>query len=219
MYIKFSCGIPSIYTILFVNCCCCSVAKSCPTLCDAMVCSIPGFPVLDYLLEFKLMFIESMMPSDHLILSPPSPSTFNHSQHQDLFQWVDFQHQMVKVLELQLQHQSVLPMNILSWFPLGMTGLTSLQSKGLSRVIFSTTIRKHKFFRAQPFFMVQLSHPYMTTGKIIALTVWTFVNKVISLLFNILSRFVIAFLPRIKKFLILWLQLPSAVILVSLVPK
>ena len=149
----------------------------------------------------------------------PSPPAFNHSQHQDLFQWVDFQHLMVKVLELQLQHQSVLPMNILSWFPLGMTGLTSLQSKGLSRVIFSTTIRKHQFFSAQPFFMVQLSHPYMTTGKIIALTVWTFVYKVMPLLFNMLSRFVIAFLPRIKQFLILWLQLPSAVILVPLPPK
>ena len=62
--------------------------------------------------------------------------------------------------------------------------------------------------------MVQLSHPYMTTGKIIALTVWTFVYKVMPLLFNMLSRSVIAFLPKIKQFLILWLQLPSAVILV-----
>ena len=61
--------------------------------------------------------------------------------------------------------------------------------------------------------MVQLSHPYMTTGKIIALTTQTFIGKVMSLLFNMLSRFVIAFLPRSKHLLILWLQLPSAVIL------
>ena len=63
------------------------------------------------------------------------------------------------------------------------------------------------------FFMVQLSHPYMTTGKTIALTRWTFVNQVMSLLFNMLSRLVIAFLPRSKRLLISWLQSPSAVIL------
>ena len=61
--------------------------------------------------------------------------------------------------------------------------------------------------------MVQFSHPYMTTGKTIALTIWTFVGKMMSLLFNTFSRFVIAFLPRIKQFLISWLQSPSAAIL------
>ena len=68
----------------------------------------------------------------------------------------------------------------------------------LSRVFSSTIIRKHQFFGAQPSFMVQVSHSYMTTGKTIALTVWTFVGKVMSLLFNMLSRFVIGFLPRRK---------------------
>ena len=63
------------------------------------------------------------------------------------------------------------------------------------------------------FFLVQLSHPYMTTGKTIALTKWTFVGKVMSLLFNMLSRFLIAFLPRSKRLLISWLQSPSIVIL------
>ena len=67
--------------------------------------------------------------------------------------------------------------------------------------------------RHSAFFIVQLSHPYMTTGKTIALTRWTFVSKVMSLLFNILSRMVIAFLPRSKCLLISWLQSPSAVIL------
>ena len=61
--------------------------------------------------------------------------------------------------------------------------------------------------------MVQISHPYMTTGKIVALTIWTFVSKVMSLLFNTLSRFVIAFLPRSKRLLISWLQSLSTVIL------
>ena len=109
---------------------------------------------------------------------------------------------------------SVLPMNIKGCFPLeGLTDLIS-KSKGLSRVLFNTTVRKHQFFSAQPSLcMVQLSHPYMTTGKNIALTLLTFVGKMTTLLFNMLSRFVIAFLPRGKHLLISWLQSLSAVIL------
>ena len=72
---------------------------------------------------------------------------------------------------------------------------------------------KASILRLSAFFIVQLSHPYMTTGKTIALTIWTFVGKVMSLLFNMLSRLVIAFLPRSKHLLISWLQSPSAVIL------
>ena len=86
-----------------------------------------------------------------------------------------------------------------------------MQSKGLSRVFFNTTVQKHQFFGIQLFFIVQLSHPSMTPGKTIALTRWTFVGKVMSLLFNTLSRLVIAFLP--KSLLVSWLQSPSAVIL------
>ena len=86
---------------------------------------------------------------------------------------------------------SVLPMNIQDWFPLGWTGWISLQSKGLSRVFSNTTVQKHQFFRHSAFFIVQLSHPYMTTGKTIALTRSTFVGKVMSLLLNMLSRLVI----------------------------
>ena len=106
---------------------------------------------------------------------------------------------------------SVLPMNIQDWFPLGLTGLISLQSKELSRV-FSSTTAKASILWCSTFFMVQLSHPYMTTGKTIALTRWSFVGKVMSLLFN-MSRSVIAFLPRSKHLWISWLQSPSAVIL------
>ena len=77
---------------------------------------------------------------------------------------------------------------------------------------------KASILRCSAFFIVQLSHPYMTTGKTIALTRQTFVGKVMSLLFNMLSRFVIGFLPRSKRLLISWLQSPSAVIL-NLSPK
>ena len=102
---------------------------------------------------------------------------------------------------------SVLPLNIQDWFPLGLIGLISLQSRGLSSVFSNTTVQKHQFFSGQ-LFIVQLSHPYMITGKTIALTRWTFVGKVTSLLLNMLSRLVITFLPRSKCLLISWLQSP-----------
>ena len=98
---------------------------------------------------------------------------------------------------------SVLLMNIQGWFPLVLTGLISLQSRGLSRVFSSTMVWRHQFFGTQPFFGgVQFSYPYITTGKTIALTRQTFVGKVMSLLFNMLSRFFIAFLPRSKHLLL-----------------
>ena len=101
---------------------------------------------------------------------------------------------------------SILSMNIQDWFPLGLTGFIPLLSKGLSRVFSNTTIWNYQFFGAQPFFRIQLSHLYMTTGKTIALTIWTIVSKVMSLLFNMLTRFVIIFLTRSKYLLISWLQ-------------
>ena len=108
---------------------------------------------------------------------------------------------------------SVLPMNTQNWSPLGWTGWISLQSKGLSRGFSNITVQKHQFFGSRAFFTAQLSHPYMTTGKTIALTRWTFIGKVISLLFNMLSRLVITFFPRRKHLLISWLRSPSAGIL------
>jgi len=106
---------------------------------------------------------------------------------------------------------SVLSMNIQGWFHLGLTGLISLQSKGLTRVFSSTTILKHQFFG--PFFMVQLSQLYMTIVNTIGLTIWIFVNKVMCLLFNMFYWFVIGFLSRSKHLLISWLQSPSTMIL------
>ena len=96
---------------------------------------------------------------------------------------------------------SVLPMNIQDQFPLGWTGWISLQSKGLSRVFSQHHSSKASILRHSAFFIVQLPHPYTTTGKTIALTRWTFIGKAMSLFFNMLSRLVIAFLPRSKRLL------------------
>ena len=101
-------------------------------------------------------------------------------------------------------------MNIHTWFPLGWTGLISLQSKGLSSLLQHHS-SKASIFRCSAFCMVQLLHPYMTTGKTIALTI-TFVSKAMSLLLHMLPWFVITFLPRSKHLPFSWLQSPSAVI-------
>ena len=107
---------------------------------------------------------------------------------------------------------SVFPVNVQDWFPLGLTGLVSLLSKGLSRVFTSTTVRKHQFFSAQPSLWPALTslHDYWKNRSFDR---QIFVGKVMSLLFNMLSRFVIAFLPRSRCLLISWLQSPSTVIL------
>ena len=91
----------------------------------------------------------------------------------------------------------VLSMNIQDWFPLGLIGLLSLNSKGLSSLLQHHS-SKPSILQLSAFLIVQLSHPYMTTQKTIALTRWTFVGKGLALLFNMLSRLVIAFLPRSK---------------------
>ena len=147
----------------------------------------------------KFTSIESVMASNHLILCRSFSSclqSFPASGSFPMNQFFTSGGQSIGVSALA----SVIPINIQDWFPLGWTGLTSLQSKGLSRVF-------------SAFFIVQFSHPYMTTGKTTALTRWTFVSKVMSLLFNILSRLVIALLSRSKCPLISWLQSLSAVIL------
>ena len=109
---------------------------------------------------------------------------------------------------------SVLPMHIQGWFPLGFTGLISLLFKGLSSLLQHHN-SKASILQSSAFFIVQLSHPYMATGKSIALTIQNFVGKVMSLLFNMLPRLVIAFLPKSKCLLIPWLRSPSTVILES----
>ena len=161
----------------------------------------------------KLMSIESAMPSNHLILCHPllfsCPQSFPASGSFQMSQLFASGGHSIGVSA----STSLFPMNTQDWSPLGWTGGISLQSKGLSRVFSNTTVQKHQFFGAQLSPQSQLSHPYMTTGKTVALTKRTFVGKVMSLLFNMLFRLVTAFLPRSKCLLISWLQSPSAVIL------
>ena len=158
------------------------------------------------------MSLEPVIPSNHLILSHlllllplifPSTRVFSNESVLRI-RWPKYYGVSGSA--------SVLPMNIQDWLPSVLTGLMSLQSKGLSRVFSNTTVQKHQSF-GTAFFIVQISHPLMTTEKTIALTRWTFVDKVMSLLFNMLSRLVITFLPRSERLLISWLQSPSAVIL------
>ena len=200
-----------------------SVAQLCLSLCDPMDCSTPGLPVHHQLPESTQTHVhwvgDAIQPSHSLL--PPSPPAFNLSQHQGLFQRVSSLHQMAKVLEFQCQ---ISPSNEYS-------GLISFRMDWLNLLVVQGTLKSlllHHCSKASvlwysAFFIVQLSHPHMTTGKTIALTRWTFVNKVMSLLFifinlffllfNKLSRLVITFLPRSKHLLISWLQSPSAVIL------
>ena len=112
-------------------------------------------------------------------------------------------------MEFQLQYQTFHEHPALISFRMDWLDLLAVQ--GLSRLFSNTTVQKHQFFGAQPSSQSN-SHPYTTTGKTIALTRQTFVGKVISLLFNMLSRLVITFPPRSKRLLISWLQSPSAVI-------
>ena len=120
------------------------------TLCDPMDCSIPGFRVHHQLLELAQTHVhwvqDAIQPSHPL--SSPSPPAFNLAQHQGLFKWVSSSHQVAKLLGVSAL-ASVLPVNIQDWFPLGLAGLISLQSKGLSRVSSNTTVQNHQFFSAQ----------------------------------------------------------------------
>ena len=133
-----------------------SVTQSCPTLCDPMNCSMSGLPVHHHLPKFTQTHVhrvgDAIQPSHRL--SSPSPSASNPSQHQCLFQWVNYSHEVAKVLAFQPQHQSIHWASVLNdqsqdWSPLGWTGWISLQSKGLSRVFSNTTVQKHQFFGTQ----------------------------------------------------------------------
>ena len=159
----------------------------------------------------KLMFIELVMPSNHLILWCPLlllPSIFPRIRvfSNDLLRWPKYWSFSFSISPSN-EHPGLISFRVY-W-------LNLLQSKGLSKVFSSTTAQKSQFFGRSAFFVVQLSNPYMTTGKIIALTRWTFVGKLMSLLFNTLSRLFVTFLPRRKCLLISRLQSPSAVILES----
>ena len=149
----------------------------------------------------KLMSIESVMPSNHFILC--HPLLLPHSifpRHQGLFQWVSSLHQWPKYWSFSF---SISPSNDYSGLiSFRMDWLDVLAVQGTLKSLLQHHSSKASILWCSTFFIVQLSHPYMTTGKTIALTIWTFVSKVISLVFNMLSSFVIVFLPRSKCLLI-----------------
>ena len=132
-------------------------------------------------------------------------------QHQGLFKWVSSSHQWPKYwsfsfsISLSNEYSGLISFRT-DWFHL-------LAVQGTLKSLLQHQSSKASILQHSAFFIVQLSHPYMTTGKTIALTRWSFVGKVMSLLCNMLSRLVKTFLPRSKRLLISWLQSPSAVIL------
>ena len=159
----------------------------------------------------KSMSIESVMPSNHLILCRPLlfltstfPSIRVFSNESTLcIRWPKYWSFSFKISPTN-GYPGLISFRM-DWFDLAV--------QGTLRSLLQHHSSKASILRHSAFFIVQLSHPYMTTGKIIALTRWTFVEKVMSLLFNMLSRLLITFLPRSKCLLIPWLQSPSAVIL------
>ena len=175
-----------------------SVAQSCLTLCDSMNCSTPGLSVHHQLPESTETHVhwvsDAIQPSHPL--SSPSPPALNLSQHQGLFQWVSSSHQVAKYWSFSF---NISPSNKhpgLISFRMDWLDLPAVQ--GTLKSLLQHHSSKASILWHSAFFIVQLSHPYMTTGKTIALTRWTFVDKVMSLHSNMLFRLVITFLPRSK---------------------
>ena len=173
---------------------------------------MPGFPVTNTQSLRKLMSIESVMPSNHLTLCHPLLLLL--SIFPSIRAFSNESVPRIRWPEYWSFSFSIRPSN-------DYLGLISFRMDWLGLLAIQETLKsllRHHSSKASilplsAFFIVQLSRPYMTTGKTIALTRWTFVGKVMSLLYNMLSRLVIAFLSRNKHLLISWLQLPSAVIL------
>ena len=158
--------------------CCCSVTQLCRTLCNP--CSTPGYPVLHYLPEsaqIHVPWVDDAMQTSHPLL-PLSPPALNLSQHQTLFQRVSSLHQMAKILALQ--HQSFQWISGLISFRIDWFDLLAVQ--GTLKSLLQHRVSKASILQCSAFFMVQLSYPYMTTGETVALTIWTFVDKVMSAL-------------------------------------
>ena len=171
--------------------CCCSVPKSYPTLLDLMSCSTPGFPIFHYLpCLLRLTSTESVMPSDHRILCCSLlllPSIFTSIRV--------FSNKLTLHIRWQSigasASTSVLPTNIQGFISFNIDWFDLLAVQWTLKSLLQHHSSKAPFLWCSASFMVQLSHRYMTTGKkTIALTTWTFVSKVMSLLFNTLSRFV-----------------------------
>ena len=175
-----------------------------------MDCSIPGFPVHHQLLELVQTCVhwvgDAIQPSHPLDPFSSCPQSFPASRSSPVSWLFTSGGQSIEA------SASVLPMESrLTSFRMDWLDLRTVQ--GTLNNLLQHHSSKASILWCSAFFIVQLSQPYTTTGKTITLTMWTFVGKVMSLLFNILSRFVIAFLPRSKHLLISWQQSPSAVIL------
>ena len=179
-----------------------SVAQSCPTLWDSMDCITPGLPVHQQLPEFTPTHVhrsaDTIQPS-HPLLSPPSPAS-NLSQHQGLFKWVALHVRWPMYWSFSFNISPSDEYSRLISFRMDWLDLLAVQ--GTLKSFLQHHSSKASVLRCSAFFIVQLSHPYMTTRKTIALTRWTLVGKVRSLLFIMLSRLVITFLPRSKCLLI-----------------
>ena len=178
-----------------------------------MDCSTPGLPVHHQLRSLnKLVSIKSVMPSNHLILCHPlllPPSIFSSIR---VFSSESILH--IRWPKNWSFSFSISPFSEYSgWISFRMDWLDLLAVQGTLKSFLQYHSSKTSILGCSAFFTVQLSHPYMTTEKAIALTRRTFVSKVMSLLFNMLSRLVITFLPRSERLLISWLQSPCAVIL------
>ena len=175
--------------------------------------STPGLPVHHQLPEStKLMSIESVMPSSHLILGrpllllPPIPCSIRVFSNESTLhmRWPKYGSFSFSIIPSK-EHPGPISFRM-DWLDL-------LAVLGTLKSLLQHHSSKASILQDSAFFMVQLSNPYMTTRKTIALTRWTFVGKVMSLIFNMLSWLVITFLPRTVRLLISWLQSPSAVIL------
>ena len=173
----------------------------------------PGFPVFHYLPVFAQTHVhwvgDAIQPSHPL--PSHSPPALSLSQHQGLFQWLALCIRWPKYWSFSFSISTSNEYSGLISFRIDCFDLLAVQ--GTLKSLLQHHSSKASILRRLAFFMVQFLYPYMTTAKTIALTIQTFVGKVMSLLFSTLSRLVIAFLPRSKHLLISWLQSPSTVIL------
>ena len=187
-----------------------SVHFSCSVVSDSLLphklqhATLPVHHQLQELTQTHVHWVGDAIQPSHP-LSSPSPPAFNLSQHQGLFKWVSSSYPVAKVLELRLQYQAFSEYSGLISFRMDWLDLLAVQ--GTLKSLLQHHSSEASILWCSAFFMVQLSYPYIHTyWKTIALTRRTFVGKVMSLLFNMLSRFVVAFLPRSKRLLILYLQ-------------
>ena len=190
-----------------------SVTQSCLTLCDPMNHSMLGLPVHHRLPEFTQTHVHRVGDAIHhlilcrpLLLLPPIPPSIRVFSNESALciRWPKYWSFSFSISPSN-EHPGLISFRM-DWLDL-------LAVQGTLKSLLQDHSSKASIFQCSAFFTVQLSYPYITTGKTIVLTRRTFVDKVMSLLFNMLSRLVITFLPRSKRLLISWLQSPSAVIL------